>query len=92
MSGGITHVAARSLVFAFPDPDATAEKKALPFDPEHPFRNLGARVVHAAPGTPPATASLGFEEIELTLREHSGTEGFQQLLRPSSLQPERSLT
>jgi hypothetical protein len=53
--------------------------------PEHPFRNLGARLVRAGPGTPPAAAAIGVEEVELTLREHSGTEGFQQLLRPSSL-------
>jgi hypothetical protein len=80
------HMAARSLVFAFPDPDKTAEKKPLPFDAAHPFRNLGARVVHAAQGTSPSAASLSMEDVELTLREHSGTEGFQQLLRPSSLE------
>jgi len=80
------HFAARSLVFAFPDPDKTAQKKPLPFDADHPFRNLGARVVHAGPGTPPASASVSMEDVELTLREHSGTEGFQQLLRPSSLE------
>ncbi|HET9594300.1 MAG TPA: metallophosphoesterase [Anaeromyxobacteraceae bacterium] len=80
------HVAARSLVFAFPDPDAAAEKKPLPFDPRQPFRNLGARVVHAAAGTPPATFAVRMDEVELTLREHSGTEGFQQILRPSSLE------
>jgi len=79
------HVAARSLIFAFPDPEKTDEKKPLPFDAERPFRNLGPRVVHASPGVPPATISLSLEEVELTMREHSGTEGFQQLLRPSSL-------
>jgi 3',5'-cyclic AMP phosphodiesterase CpdA len=80
------HLAARSLVFAFPDPDGTAEKKPLPFDAAHPFRNLGPRVLHAGAGTPPATLSLGVEDVELTMREHSGTEGFQQLLRPSSVE------
>jgi 3',5'-cyclic AMP phosphodiesterase CpdA len=80
------HLAARSLVFAFPDPDATSEKKPLPFDAAHPFRNLGARVVHADRGASPATLSLGAEEVELTLAEHSGTEGFQQLLRPTSVE------
>jgi 3',5'-cyclic AMP phosphodiesterase CpdA len=80
------HVAARSLIFAFPDPEKTAEKQPLPFDAEHPFRNLGGRVIHASAGAPPATVSLRMEEVELTLREHSGTEGFQQLLRPSSLE------
>jgi hypothetical protein len=80
------HVAARSLIFAFPDPDRATEKKPLPFDAEQPFRNLGARVVHAAAGTPSSTLSLGMEEVELTTREHSGTEGFQQLLRPTTLE------
>ena len=80
------HIAARSLIFAFPDPDGTAEKKPLPFDAEHPFRNLGPRVLRASAGTPPSTLSLGAEEVELTMREHSGTEGFQQLLRPSSVE------
>jgi len=80
------HVAARSLIFAFPDPDRTPEKKPLPFDAQHPFRNLGARLVHAGPGATPTTTSVRMEEVELTMREHSGTEGFQQLLRPSSLE------
>jgi 3',5'-cyclic AMP phosphodiesterase CpdA len=80
------HVAARSLIFAFPDPEKTEEKKPLPFDAARPFRNLGPRVLHAAAGAPPATLSLSMEEVELTMREHSGTEGFQQLLRPSSLE------
>jgi 3',5'-cyclic AMP phosphodiesterase CpdA len=80
------HLAARSLIFAFPDPDAAAEKKPLPFDPAHPFRNLGPRVLRAAAGNPPSALSLGVEDVELTMREHSGTEGFQQLLRPSSVE------
>ena len=80
------HLAARSLVFAFPDPDATSEKKPLPFDAAHPFRNLGARVVRVDRGASPATPSLGAEDVELTMAEHSGTEGFQQLLRPTSVE------
>ena len=79
------HVAARSLIFAFPDPEKAAEKKPLPFDAERPFKDLGPRVVRAAAGTPPAALGLSMDEVELTMREHSGTEGFQQLLRPSSL-------
>ncbi len=79
------HYAARSLVFAFPDPAKVAEKKPLPFDRDHPFRNLGLRVVHAGPGAPPSSATLGIDDVELTMRELSGTEGFQQLLRPSTL-------
>jgi 3',5'-cyclic AMP phosphodiesterase CpdA len=80
------HLAARSLIFAFPDPDGTAEKKPLPFDPAHPFRNLGPRILRASAGPSPSTLSLGAEDVELTMREHSGTEGFQQLLRPTSVE------
>src|SRR5512133_234117 len=82
----VRHLAARSLIFAFPDPDGAGEKKPLPFEPAHPFRNLGPRVLRASAGSPPSTRSLGAEDVELTMREHSGTEGFQQLLRPSSLE------
>jgi 3',5'-cyclic AMP phosphodiesterase CpdA len=83
---GCRHLAARSLIFGFPDPNGTADKKPLPFDPQHPFHNLGARLVRAGPGAAPGAAALGIEEVELTLQERSGTEGFQQLLRPSTLE------
>jgi hypothetical protein len=79
------HYAARSLAWAFPDPAKTAEKKPVPFDAEQPFRNLGLRVLHASPGKVPSPLVLGLDEVELTMRETSGTEGFQQLLKPSSL-------
>jgi 3',5'-cyclic AMP phosphodiesterase CpdA len=84
-AGSIRHLAARSLVFAFPDPASVADKKPNPFDQEHPFRNLGLRVLHAGPGNGPRATSVSADEVELTLREHSGTEGFAQLLRPTSL-------
>jgi len=77
------HYAARSLIFAFPDPARTPDKKPIPFDPDHPFQNLGLRTVRASPGGSPR--SVGCEEVELAMREYSGTEGFAQLLRPSSL-------
>jgi hypothetical protein len=79
------HYAARSLIWAFPDP-TVAEKKPLAFDKDRPFQNLGLRVVRAAPGATQG-ASIGCEEVELTMREHSGTEGFAQMLRPSSMGP-----
>jgi hypothetical protein len=41
-SGHAQHHAARSLIFAFPDPATTAEKKPIAFDRDHPFNNLGA--------------------------------------------------
>jgi 3',5'-cyclic AMP phosphodiesterase CpdA len=84
-AGNVRHLAARSLVFAFPDPGQVADKKPIPFDREHPFRNLGLRLVRAGPGQAPHSASVSTDEVELTMREHSGTEGFAQLLRPTSL-------
>ncbi len=73
-----SHYGARSLIFAFPDPEKTAggEKKPFPFDKEHPFRELGIRTVDARPKKP-----LDIHDVELTLREFSGVNGIQQLLR-----------
>ena len=73
--------AARSLIFAFPDPETTADKKPLPFDKDQPFKNLGLRIVGepgargAAPGRPT------IDEVELTMREFSGTVGVNQFLK-----------
>jgi len=72
--GNAQHHAARSLIFAFPDPAVTAEKKPLPFDSAAPFRNLGLRLA-----TGPAP--LDINDVELTVREISGTEGVQQMLK-----------
>ena len=85
VEGHAHHYAARGLAYAFPDPAQTDEKKPLPFDPAHPFQHLGLRQVHAGPGRRPTTATVRPEEVELTMAEHSGTEGFAQLLRPSTL-------
>ena len=81
--GNAHHHAARSLIFAFPDPAQGGDKKPLKFDPATPFAHLGLRVVSAggAAGGPP----VRLQEVELALRERSGTEGFAQLLRPTSL-------
>jgi len=73
---GAKHLAARSLIFAFPDPSVTPDKKPNPFDKEHPFKNLGIRVVEEKPG-----ATLAVKDVELTLREYSGINGIQQLIR-----------
>jgi 3',5'-cyclic AMP phosphodiesterase CpdA len=81
----VRHFAARSLAWAFPDPAQVADKKPVPFDPAHPTRGLGLRVLHASRGEAAAPLSLGLDELELTMRETSGTEGFGQLLRPSTL-------
>ncbi|MFL5273207.1 MAG: metallophosphoesterase family protein [Anaeromyxobacteraceae bacterium] len=83
--GRAYHCAARSLVFAFPDPATAPEKKPAKFDAARPFQNLGLRTVRAGKGGPPSTRSVQVDEVELTLRELSGTEGSQQLLRPTSL-------
>jgi hypothetical protein len=82
VEGHARHFAARSLAWAFPDP-AAPEKKPVPFDPDHPFRNLGMRLLHEQGHGKPGAPSLGLEEVELTMREHSGTEGFNQLLKAS---------
>ena len=82
-AGHATHYAARSLCFAFPDPQNTADKKAIPYDNAEPFKNLGIRQVGAAAGTKAATLSVS--EVSLDARELSGTEGFNQLLKSLSL-------
>lgn len=77
--GHARHIAARSLIFAFPDPAFVADKKPIPFDHVHPFRNLGLRNVAA--GGP----SLSITDVELTLREYSGVNGVQQLLKQGDM-------
>jgi hypothetical protein len=77
--GHARHVAARSLIFAFPDPATTPDKKPVAFDAAQPFKNLGIRVVNA-----PVAAKrepLAVNDVELTLREYSGINGIQQLLK-----------
>jgi 3',5'-cyclic AMP phosphodiesterase CpdA len=75
--GRTAHYAARSLIFAFPDPESGVPKKPLPFDPQKPFQNLGLRVVEETG----EGASPRVEEVELTLREYAGTVGIQQMLK-----------
>jgi hypothetical protein len=73
------HHAARSLIFAFPDPATTAEKKPLPFDAAQPFRNLGIRRITDS------GQRLAIDDIELTKREVGGANGVAQLLRQGEL-------
>jgi 3',5'-cyclic AMP phosphodiesterase CpdA len=80
--GHAHHFAARSLSFAFPDPETTDDKKAIPFDKEQPFRNLGLRVVSRTPGTD--ADAVRVQDVELAMTELSGTEGFNQLLKPAT--------
>ena len=69
--------AARSLIFAFPDPETTPAKKPLPFDKAQPFKNLGIRVVNGKAGG----KLLRIEDVELTMNEYSGTVGMDQILK-----------
>jgi 3',5'-cyclic AMP phosphodiesterase CpdA len=77
--GHVKHYAARSLIFAFPDPEKTnGEKKPIPFDKEHPFQNLGFRSVNAV------GPKIDVNEVELTLREYSGVNGIQQMAKAAT--------
>jgi len=78
-SGHARHLAARSLIFAFPDPQRTEDKKPDPFDPSAPFRNLGIRQMDLA--LQGGKAALGVDEVELTTREFAGTVGINQILK-----------
>jgi 3',5'-cyclic AMP phosphodiesterase CpdA len=83
--GHSKHYAARSLIFAFPDPAKVADKKPMPFDKDHPFKNLGIRVLHEQGGRSQPANQLTVEDVELTLREYSGINGIQQLLKHTTL-------
>lgn len=81
-TGNVHHYAARSLIFAFPDPAAVpGPRKPLPFDKDHPFKNLGIRTVSFNGKAEPASKALSIEDVELTAREFRGINGVQQLLR-----------
>jgi 3',5'-cyclic AMP phosphodiesterase CpdA len=77
-----THYASRSLIFGFPDPATTGDKKPVPFDKEKPFRNLGLQLLAEKGG--PQRAVLGVDDVELTLSEFAGTDGLQQISRPGA--------
>jgi len=79
--GHVHHYAARSLIFAFPDPEKVADKKPNPFDKDHPFKNLGIRLVHEGVGGKPKMNTVTVEDVELTAREFSGINGIQQILK-----------
>src|SRR5205823_14173869 len=78
--GNTQHYAARSLIFAFPDPTQVPQKKPIAFDKDQPFKNLGIRLVNEKGGRT-STASLAVQDVELTVREYSGINGVQQLLK-----------
>jgi 3',5'-cyclic AMP phosphodiesterase CpdA len=81
-TGGVHHYGARSLIFGFPDPNAnTGPRKAMPFDKDHPFKNLGIRTVSFNGRAEVGSKALSIEDIELTAREFRGINGVQQILR-----------
>jgi calcineurin-like phosphoesterase family protein len=82
--GNARHFAARSLIFAFPDPTTTEEKKPAPFDATQPFRNLGLRIVGEPSRRDGVAGRPAIDEVELTTREYSGTVGVQQILKEGS--------
>ncbi|MGC2448523.1 MAG: metallophosphoesterase [Candidatus Sulfotelmatobacter sp.] len=85
-TGSVHHYAARSLIFAFPDPRGVAgPRKPIPFDKEHPFKNLGIRSVSFNGTAQPGSTPLSINDIELTAREFRGINGAQQFLRNPSL-------
>lgn len=80
--GAVHHYAARSLIFAFPDPNGvTGPRKPMPFDKEHPFKNLGIRTVSFNGKSEPGSAPLSIEDVELTAREFRGINGVHQFLK-----------
>ncbi len=73
--------AARSLIFGFPDPNQVNEKKPLSFDKTQPFKNLGIREIKETGASSPPQIT----DVELTLKEFSGINGIQQLLKEELL-------
>lgn len=83
--GHVHHYAAKSLIFAFPDPAKVADKKPIPFDKDLPFKNLGIRVVEANAKGSTSERSIAIEDVELTAREFMGINGVHQILKEPSL-------
>ena len=69
--------AARSLIFAFPDPATTPVKKPMPFDKAQPFKGLGLRCINGKIDG----RDLQIEEVELAIAEFSGTVGMDQMIK-----------
>jgi hypothetical protein len=83
-SAGVTHYAARSLIFAFNDPATNENKKQLPFDHSDPFKELGIRIVTEKGARKNATdkaAALGVNDVVLAKSEFSGLSGMQQMIK-----------
>jgi hypothetical protein len=84
--GKVHHCAARSLIFAFPDPTGVSgPRNPVPFDKDHPFKNLGIRSVTVNGKAAPGASSVAIDDVELTAREFSGINGVQQFLKNPNL-------
>ncbi len=84
-TGKVHHYAAKSLIFAFPDPEKTPAKKPIAFDKDQPFKNLGLRLVHENFAGKPLVNAVSVDDVELTAREFMGINGVQQILKTPSL-------
>ena len=81
-TGKVHHYAARSLIFAFPDPNSgPGPRKPIPFDKDHPFKNLGIRTVEFNGKPRPGSSPLSIEDVELTAQEFRGINGAHQFLK-----------
>ena len=84
-AGHVHHYAAKSLIFAFPDPETVPAKKSIAFDQDQPFENLGLRLVHENFVGKPLINTVLVEEVELKAREFMGINGIEQILKTPSL-------
>src|SRR5262249_53657480 len=82
--GHVHHYAARSLIFAFPDPEQVRDKKPNPFDKDRLCKNLGIRLVQEKFGKH-SLNTVSVDDVELTLNEFSGINGIQQVLKATKL-------
>lgn len=69
-----THYASKSLIFGFPDPTTTGDKKPVAFNKDNPFQNLGLqRITSKRP--------MQVDDIELTVDTFSGMNAAMQISR-----------
>jgi hypothetical protein len=83
-SAGVTHYAARSLIFAFNDPATSEDKTPLAFDQSDPFKDLGIRLI-TSKSADSESAGLAVKDVVLTKAEFSGLSGMQQMIKHNNL-------
>ena len=69
-----THYASKSLIFGFPDPTTTGDKKPVAFSKDNPFHNLGLQRITAK-------RPMQVDDIELTVDTFSGMNAAMQISR-----------